>query len=38
MGDADAAFATADYKRREKFSVQPHTASPMAADSLSILM
>ncbi len=28
-GDADAAFATADYRRRERFSVQRHTALPM---------
>ena len=29
MGDADAAFAEADYTRRERFSVQRHTALPM---------
>ncbi|HEU5017561.1 MAG TPA: xanthine dehydrogenase family protein molybdopterin-binding subunit [Pseudolabrys sp.] len=29
MGDADAAFAAADYCRRESFSVQRHTAMPM---------
>ncbi len=29
MGDADAAFAGADYTRRERFSVQRHTALPM---------
>ena len=29
MGDAEAAFASADYKRRERFSVQRHTALPM---------
>jgi carbon-monoxide dehydrogenase large subunit len=29
MGDADAAFAAADYIRRERFSVQRHTALPM---------
>ena len=29
MGDAKAAFARADYTRRERFSVQRHTASPM---------
>ena len=34
MGDADAAFATADYTRREKFSVQRHTASPMETRGL----
>jgi carbon-monoxide dehydrogenase large subunit len=34
MGDADAAFATAEYKRREKFSVQRHTASPMETRGL----
>jgi carbon-monoxide dehydrogenase large subunit len=34
MGDADAAFATADYRRREKFSVQRHTASPMETRGL----
>jgi carbon-monoxide dehydrogenase large subunit len=28
-GDADAAFAEADYRRRERFSVQRHTALPM---------
>ncbi len=28
-GDADAAFANADYTRRERFSVQRHTALPM---------
>jgi carbon-monoxide dehydrogenase large subunit len=28
-GDADAAFAAADYVRREKFRVQRHTALPM---------
>ena len=26
LGDADAVFATADYRRREKFTVQRHTA------------
>ncbi len=34
MGDADAAFTTADYRRREKFSVQRHTASPMETRGL----
>jgi carbon-monoxide dehydrogenase large subunit len=34
MGDADAAFATADYTRREKFSVQRHTASPVETRGL----
>ena len=34
MGDADAAFATADYKRREQFSVQRHTALPMETRGL----
>jgi aerobic carbon-monoxide dehydrogenase large subunit len=34
MGDADATFATAEYKRREKFSVQRHTASPMETRGL----
>jgi aerobic carbon-monoxide dehydrogenase large subunit len=34
MGDADAAFAIADYTRREKFSVQRHTASPMETRGL----
>jgi aerobic carbon-monoxide dehydrogenase large subunit len=34
MGDADAAFATAEYRRREKFSVQRHTASPMETRGL----
>ena len=29
MGDVDAAFAAADYARRERFSVQRHTALPM---------
>jgi len=29
MGDTDAAFAAADYTRRERFSVQRHTALPM---------
>ncbi|MCC6777731.1 MAG: xanthine dehydrogenase family protein molybdopterin-binding subunit [Hyphomicrobiales bacterium] len=29
MGDAEAAFAAADYTRRERFSVQRHTAHPM---------
>jgi carbon-monoxide dehydrogenase large subunit len=29
MGDAEAAFAAADYTRRERFSVQRHTALPM---------
>ena len=29
MGDADAAFAAADYTRRERLSVQRHTALPM---------
>ncbi|HUZ74157.1 MAG TPA: xanthine dehydrogenase family protein molybdopterin-binding subunit [Stellaceae bacterium] len=28
-GDADAAFRNADYKRRERFHVQRHTAVPM---------
>ena len=28
-GDADAAFAAADYCRRERFSVQRHTAMPL---------
>ncbi len=28
-GDADAAFARADYVRRERFSVQRHGAVPM---------
>ena len=34
MGDADAAFEAADYRRREKFSVQRHTASPMETRGL----
>ena len=34
MGDAEAAFAAADYTRREKFSVQRHTASPMETRGL----
>jgi carbon-monoxide dehydrogenase large subunit len=34
MGDADAAFASAEYKRREKFSVQRHTATPMETRGL----
>jgi carbon-monoxide dehydrogenase large subunit len=29
MGEPDAAFAQADYTRRERFSVQRHTALPM---------
>src|SRR6185436_15578038 len=29
VGDADAAFATADYVRREHFRSQRHTALPM---------
>ncbi len=29
MGDTDMAFAEAEYTRRERFSVQRHTASPM---------
>jgi len=29
MGDADTAFEQADYTRRERFSVQRHTALPM---------
>jgi aerobic carbon-monoxide dehydrogenase large subunit len=29
MGDVDAAFTAADYRRRERFSVQRHTALPM---------
>jgi carbon-monoxide dehydrogenase large subunit len=29
MGDTDAAFVAADYTRRERFSVQRHTALPM---------
>ncbi|WP_213771815.1 xanthine dehydrogenase family protein molybdopterin-binding subunit [Bradyrhizobium sp. dw_78] len=34
MGDADMAFATAEYKRKEKFSVHRHTASPMETRGL----
>jgi carbon-monoxide dehydrogenase large subunit len=34
MGDADAAFATAPYTRRERFSVQRHTAHPMETRGL----
>ncbi len=34
MGDADAAFAQADYTRRERFSVQRHTAFPMETRGL----
>lgn len=34
LGDADAAFASADYRRRERFSVQRHTASPMETRGL----
>jgi aerobic carbon-monoxide dehydrogenase large subunit len=34
MGDADAAFAAADYTRRERFSVQRHTALPMETRGL----
>jgi aerobic carbon-monoxide dehydrogenase large subunit len=33
-GDADAAFATADYVRRERFSVQRQTAVPMETRGL----
>jgi carbon-monoxide dehydrogenase large subunit len=33
-GDAGAAFAAADYTRREKFSVQRHTAFPMETRGL----
>ncbi|HVY56608.1 MAG TPA: xanthine dehydrogenase family protein molybdopterin-binding subunit [Xanthobacteraceae bacterium] len=34
MGDADSAFAEADYTRRERFSVQRHTAFPMETRGL----
>ncbi len=34
MGDADAAFAQADYTRKERFSVQRHTAFPMETRGL----
>jgi carbon-monoxide dehydrogenase large subunit len=34
LGDAEVAFATADYRRRERFSVQRHTASPMETRGL----
>jgi carbon-monoxide dehydrogenase large subunit len=34
IGDVDASFAAADYKRREKFSVQRHAASPMETRGL----
>jgi carbon-monoxide dehydrogenase large subunit len=33
-GDADAAFAAADYTRRESFSVQRHSAMPMETRGL----
>jgi carbon-monoxide dehydrogenase large subunit len=33
-GDADAAFATAPYTRRERFAVQRHTALPMETRGL----
>jgi aerobic carbon-monoxide dehydrogenase large subunit len=33
-GDADAAFASADYVRREQFTVQRHTALPMETRGL----
>jgi carbon-monoxide dehydrogenase large subunit len=33
-GDADGAFATADYTRREHFRVQRHTAMPMESRGL----
>jgi aerobic carbon-monoxide dehydrogenase large subunit len=33
-GDADAAFASADYVRREQFAVQRHTALPMETRGL----
>ncbi|MGM4989317.1 xanthine dehydrogenase family protein molybdopterin-binding subunit [Tardiphaga sp. 841_E9_N1_2] len=34
FGDADAAFASADYVRTERFSVQRHTALPMETRGL----
>ena len=34
MGDADRAFADAEYTRRERFSVQRHTAFPMETRGL----
>ncbi|HET9715660.1 MAG TPA: xanthine dehydrogenase family protein molybdopterin-binding subunit [Pseudolabrys sp.] len=34
MGDTDAAFASADYTRRQRFSVQRHTAFPMETRGL----
>lgn len=34
MGDTDAAFAQADYKRKERFGVQRHTAFPMETRGL----
>lgn len=34
MGDADSAFAQADYTRKERFSVQRHTAFPMETRGL----
>ena len=34
MGDANAAFVQADYTRRERFSVQRHTAFPMETRGL----
>ncbi|HWP26324.1 MAG TPA: xanthine dehydrogenase family protein molybdopterin-binding subunit [Xanthobacteraceae bacterium] len=34
LGDADTAFARADYRRRERFSVQRHTAFPMETRGL----
>src|SRR5665213_2160531 len=34
MGDAETAFAEAEYRRRERFSVQRHTAFPMEPRAL----
>lgn len=34
LGDADAAFATAEYVRRERFRVHRHTAAPMETRGL----
>ena len=34
MGDADGAFVSADYTRRQRFSVQRHTAFPMETRGL----
>jgi carbon-monoxide dehydrogenase large subunit len=34
MGNADKAFVEADYRRRERFSVQRHTACPMETRGL----